>query len=446
MYEASKVIMLIGNTPSTSDKQTLLIKNACVPGLKEILWFIYNPYNKTGISESKLAKAMKMTTSKSTDAISFRYAIDYFTRHRTGSTEDLIFARDFILYTDRIFGEPATTVAKGMVTQNLKIGVTATSLNKAYGASFIPKIGCMLGTHIKDLKKPVSFPCVVTEKLDGIRRILVKENGVCRMYSRSGIEDDGCVDILREAVKLPDNAVYDGELLATGTFKDSIELRQATNSIASSSGDKSGLTFNVFDMVALDEFRGLATSQPALTRKIVLAATLMDESINILTDRGAELIQAFGLHEELHFIKPVKILGLVHSFNEVEPIVESIWSVGGEGVMLNTTGGRYEIKRSKDLVKVKNVVEYTLPIVDFLPGDPGKKYENTLGALVLDYNGARVGAGSGLSNAQRDHIWANKHLYLGKLVEVESFGESTNASGGKSLNCAIFKRFVGDAE
>ncbi len=47
-------------------------------------------------------------------------------------------------------------------------------------------------------------------------------------------------------------------------------------------------------------------------------------------------------------------------------------------------------------------------------------------------------------DAQRQLIWANKSKVLGRKVEIETFGESKNAQGTISLNCPIFKRFVGD--
>ena len=244
MIEVAKVVDLIRRTSSTNDKLYLLKKNENVPGLKEILKFIYNPYCKTGISDKKLEKAQAfMCMGK--DA-TWQQAISYFTRNQTGTDNDLAFARAFIGSTP----DEAKWLAEAIVTQDLKIGVTATSLNKVYGADFIPKIGCMLGTLYGDVgPQKTKWPCIVTEKLDGIRRIIVKENGVVRCYSRSGHEDTGLIEIIKEAEYLPDNMVYDGELLAKGTYKDNIALRQATNSIANSSGAKTGLTFNVFDMI-----------------------------------------------------------------------------------------------------------------------------------------------------------------------------------------------------
>ena len=74
------------------------------------------------------------------------------------------------------------------------------------------------------------------------------------------------------------------------------------------------------------------------------------------------------------------------------------------------------------------------------------EFEDMLGALVVDYNGTRLGVGSGFTEPQRRHIWDNAQVYIGRKIEIDSFGESTNMMGTKSLNCPIFKRFVGDEE
>lgn len=451
MIEVAKVINLISNTSSSNDKLYLLKKNENVPGLKTILKFIYDPYTRTGISKAKLAKALKIAEARgpyvigNEPFISYTEMIDYLKTHTTGNDCDITMAARFINCTKVMYPE-AEELAKAIVTQDLKIGATATSLNKVYGADFIPKIGCMLGTLYGDVgPEKTKWPCIVTEKLDGIRRILVKEDGVCRCYSRSGHEDTGLIEIVEDAKYLPNNTVYDGELLAAGTFKDCIAQRQATNSIANSKGDKTGLTFNVFDMVPLDEFRAGISNDKALVRKITLGATLMDESIQHLEpDKWPMLIQAFGIHTELKAIRPVPILGLVKCMTDVEPIVNEIWARGGEGVMLNSTVGKYEIKRSKELLKVKHTEEHVLEVVDILEGTG--KFEGMMGALVVDYNGNKLGVGSGFNDAQRKDIWDNPEKYLGRSIEIDTFGESTNALGEKSLNCPIFKRFVGEEE
>lgn len=146
MIEVAEVIKLIGNTNSSNDKLYLLKKNEHVPGLKEILRFIYNPYTRTGISKAKLAKAMKMNIDNGSVRVLWSEAISYFSKCQTGNDADLAFAARFIATN-----QEAEWLAKAIVTQDLKIGITATSLNKVYGADFIPKIGCMLGTLYGDV-------------------------------------------------------------------------------------------------------------------------------------------------------------------------------------------------------------------------------------------------------------------------------------------------------
>lgn len=440
MIKVAQIIDLIGKTSSTNDKLYLLSKNENVPGLKEILKFIYNPYCKTGISKKKLEKSKDLVAR--TCCVTWQDAIKYFSEHRTGSDADLAFANSFVQSTP----DDTKWLAEAIVTQELKIGVSTTSLNKVYGADFIPKIGCMLGKPYGDVgPTKTKWPCIVTEKLDGIRRIIVKEHDEVHCYSRSGHEDIGLVDIMADMKYLPDNTVYDGELLAEGNFADCIAQRQATNSIANSGGVRVGLTFNVFDMIPIDEFRRGKSEKNAKLRKTLLAATMMDESLKILEpEKYFSLIQAFGIHTELKFIRPVPILGLVKSMDEVDPIVSEIWKRNGEGVMLNTVEGLYEIKRSNNLLKVKHTEEHVLKVIDVLEGTG--KFEDSLGALIVDYNGTRLGVGSGFTDQQRHAIWDNPDAYIGKSIEIDTFGESTNMLGEKSLNCPIFKRFVGTEE
>jgi len=441
MLEAANVIDLLGKTSGHNDKLYILKKNENVRGLKEILQFIYNPYIRTGISDSKLFKATGFELPKCAHTITYDEAIKYFSIHRTGSDADLVFARAFMKQATPL----EVFLAKAIITQDLKIGITSTSLNKVFGKTFIPKMGCMLGTLFSEVgNAKTKWPCIVTEKFDGVRRVITKENGVCRAFSRSGHEDFGLTEILNEMQCLPDNTAYDGECLAKGTFKNSIEQRQMTNSITGSSGEKVGLTYNMFDMVPLDEFREGVSKDCSLNRKILLGATMMDESIQLLTDRWPELIPAFGCFGEFSCVRSAPILGVVNSLEDATPIVEKIWERGGEGIMLNTITGLYELKRVKTLLKVKNTEEFTLKIVGFNEGQGDR--EDSLGSFIVDYNGVKVGVGGRLSKTQRDYIWTHQEEFLGKFIELDSFGESTNTSGQKSLNCPIFKRFFGDEE
>lgn len=443
LIDAVKVIECVLNVSGSNDKMRVLKANEEVEGLKEILKFIYNPYLKTGISDRSLSNALPYVTGDGIAHDSYKMVMQYLAQNNTGSDVDITLAANFVKGIRRLYeGDMyAVLVARAIVTQNLQIGIGVTSLNKIWGADFIPKTGCMLGTLYGSIPAhKLEWPYIVTEKLDGIRRVIIKEDGIARAYSRSGHEDTGLVEIMADVKHLPNNMVYDGELIATGLFRDSIAKRQATMSIAQSKGLKYGLTFNVFDMIPIDEFNAGTSKEGALNRKIRLGATLMDESIQHLHEDWAQLIQAFGIHVNIQHIKFVPILGLATGMHDVEPIVEVIWGRRDEGVMLNSATGLYEIKRSKHLLKLKHTEECQLEVIDMIEGT--NKYEDMLGALVVNYKGYAVGVGSGFSDSARQQLWDHPEHVIGRWIEIESFGESMNASGGISLNCPVFLRFV----
>ena len=431
MKKIARAIYEIQAAPGRNDKLDLLRQYESLPGFKETLRFVYDPYIRTGIADKKLIKGMHNVKNKQ---LTVYNVIEYFETNQTGTDDDVYFAWLFINAQET---DQAKDLAFAIITKNLKIGITDTSLNKVYGADFIPRIGCMLGMPYSENKHKVKGPFIATEKLDGIRRILVKEKGRCRLYSRSGIEDEGLVEIIEEARYLPDNTVYDGELLAIGTYENSIALRQATNSIANRKGIRKGVSFNIFDIIPLDEFKKGKSKYNALNRKLLLGAMFGDEGIQYLHDDWAKMIVAFDLGHKFKTIKAVPILGVVNTEEEITELVTPIWKRGGEGIMLNTFEGHYELKRSNTLLKVKYVESMDLKVVDIQEGTG--KYEGMLGALVVDYKGYRVGVGSGFSDEERQRFWDNPEEIIGKTIEVDTFGESTDQLGNISLNCPIFR-------
>lgn len=435
MNEIANELERIGAMSGRNYKINMIKEAAKIPGFKEILRFIFNPYIRTGIASAKLNKNIPYVNIP----ISWQDYIDYVKTHQTGSDADVAMARTFVHQQTT---NEARLLAIAMATKDLKIGITENTLNQIFGATFIPKIGVMLGEAYEDFSSKVKGPFIVTEKLDGVRRILVKENGKITMYSRSGIVDEGLIEIEAEAAYLPDGSVFDGELLAIGNFKDSIALRQATNSIAGSKGIRRGLTFNIFDFIPLVHFKRGISEHDANSRKILLGATFNDESIKHLAGVATEGIFAtFSIKHDFKFIKPVPILGMASTWDEIEAFAKPIWDRNFEGVMLNTLKGKYEIKRSRELLKVKKVFEYTLKVIGMEEGEG--RNAGRLGAVLVDYKGQQVGVGSGLNDLQREMFWKDSSLIVGKMIEIESFGESTDKHGNVSLNAPIFKRVVG---
>lgn len=439
--KAFKAILEVKNVSGKNDKEAVLKRNADVPLFKDILKFVYDPYIRTGIGAAKYKKVAPFDIGY----ISFNALVDHFMDCQTGTNEDVAFAKAFV---EQFIQEPLfEEVAYGIVTKTLKIGVTAKTLNKVYGEGFIPLIGIMRGLDFEKRRGKVNWPVIMTEKIDGARRLLVKENGKIQMYSRSGIPDDGLVDILAEATHLPDNCVYDGELEAIGEFDNFIEVRQATNSIANKGGERTGLNYKLFDMMPIEDYKLGKSKHDARTRKTLLGALFGDVSIECLAPHTyKEAITLNTIEYDFKLIQPLEVLGIANDEPTVMQFAERIWSRGGEGIMLNTTRGFYDFTReqSPDLLKVKHSEEMIVTVIDMELGKPGTVNENRLGSLIVEYKGHRVGVGMGLSHDQRDLWWIKRDLIIGKQIEVETFGESKNKDGGVSLNCAVFKRVVGE--
>lgn len=441
MHKIVEAVNLIAANNSRLHKESVLKQAKDIDGFCRVMEFIYNPYIRTGIAKKKLANGQH--SLETTTHVTYDTIMEYLSYNGTGSGADVFRVWGMI----NALHPELRELAKAIVTKDLKIGVTATTLNKIYGKTFIPKVGVMLSNKYVDYKSKVKGPFIVTEKLDGIRRILVKNNGVVTMYSRSGIQDEGLYEIEEAAAMLPDNMVYDGELLAKGNFKDCIAQRQATNSIANSKGQRKGVCFNIFDAVPYESFIKDDCEYTSLTRKVALASIFSDTAS--LAKLGIDesdpcLFNASPHLPKCDVLKAVPILGIAHNEAEINSFAEPIWARRGEGVMLNTMNGVYRIKRSTDILKVKSCESYDLKIIDFIEGEG--KFAGMLGALVVDYKGNRVGIGSGFNDYDRQYIWDNQAVLLGKVVEIDCFGESTNVSGTVSLNCPIYRGIRLDKE
>jgi DNA ligase-1 len=433
--------MQLANATGRNAKMRLLKHYETLEGFKDVMKFIYDPAVATGIADAKLNKKAVVYQHLQAPVVIGPYEMmSYLKTNNTGSDADVSYCWQFMNQQPT---DETLWLARALVTQNLRIGVNASTLNAVYGKGFIMKIDMMRGTLYGDVTK-TTWPMIATEKLDGQRRLLVKDNGRITIYTRNGLIDEGYVDIVTEAMFLPDNYMYDGELLAIGNFADSIEQRQVTSSLASKAGIKKDLTYNIFDAVPIAAVREGYYQASTRHRKLMLAAWFGDvQTIAQFRNDAEAVVKQYNLPFTFDLIKPVPVLKIVTSEEEMLELAEKLWAGGREGLMLNNPTANYQFKQTKDMLKVKRVKEYDLRVIDIYEGT--NDFVGMMGGVIVEYKGYRVGCGSGFSVDQRKQFWANKRDIVGKLVEVESFGESKNKTGGLSLNCPIFKRIKGGA-
>ena len=80
-------------------------------------------------------------------------------------------------------------------------------------------------------------------------------------------------------------------------------------------------------------------------------------------------------------------------------------------------------------------------------GSKGSKYEGMLGGVYVDYKGTQVGVGSGFSDEERLEYFENPDLIVGKIIEVQYFGETKNQKNeDKSMRFPVFKMIRDDKD
>lgn len=461
MEEVIDILNEIKNA-SGKRKQMILEENKDNEALKQILCFVYNPYIVTGLSNKKINKVVSDDIKLSKKSIFD--VIDYLKENHTGTDKDILEAQSFI------FSQPVEyqQTYKDILTKNLKIGVTATTLNKVWD-NLIQEYEVQQGKKLCErIDKIENEDIILTQKLDGLRCTVRVENGKAQLFSRQGQLYEGLVELEKEFSFLPDGC-YDGELekdipeyrTENGLPKflnlpdyvvpehsvirqlyapmPSKELFKETASIVNSDAqEKVGIDIFLYDMFPLENFDKMETfKEEATIRKQKLAMLL-------------STTEQFTPH-----LKNVPILyeGKFDSIL-VDTLLEQVLLCKQEGLMINLLHSPYEFKRSNNLIKVKKMYPADLEVIGYEEGS-GKNV-GKLGALIVDYKGYPVKVGSGFTerkqnkdgswvDGEREILWAQRNSLVGKIVTVQYFEETTNKKDDSlSLRFPVFKGIRAD--
>lgn len=420
MIQQYKILEKIKNTSSSNEKQAILEQNKNDGLLQEILSFVYNPYFRSGLSSKKIKKKIAPTEYRLLlqPDNSITYIFNYLKDHNTGTDQDIAHVQWYI----RNYSEGCPEIVEEILTQNLKIGMTAKSINKVWN-NLIPEFNVMLADKYweKIDKLEQEKPRIlVTQKLDGMRCTTIKLGDKINLMSRSGQLMTGFVEIEHELRELPDG-VYDGEILADLSIDNSLDLFASTVSAARTKDTKKkNMTYNVFDYVKkVEEFVTGMFSESCAQRKQNLENILKKAHCN--------------------YIKYVEVLydGEYNS-DIIDKLLNKALSLQQEGIMLNIADAPYQKKRTTDILKVKKMNTVDLFVTNVFEGKG--KYRGTLGGVVVEYKGQPVGVGSGFSDIQRKMIWEHPESIVGKLIEVQYFEESKDKNGKPSLRFPVFKK------
>lgn len=408
---------LINSTNSRNQKMEILRTYRDSNVVRTYLHFVFNPYITTGISSKKLRKITNVRPEYLPASVNDLCI--YLQSNNTGRDIDIATCQQIL--SD--LGNPELeNLLEAIITKNLQLGIDAVTINKCI-PDLIPTFNVQLANKYFDKPEYVEGKrFTLTTKIDGGRIIAIKKDGDVKFYTRAGQLYEGLVDLEQAFASdlFPDNICFDGEitLLDPGTLTSKEQYKQ-TMKIVRKDGEKHGVKMRVFDMMPADDFLNQTSTRTYEFRRAALETLFSCLSC-----------EYFTILDNLYTGTDT---------NEIQRILNEQIANGEEGIMINICDAYYEFKRTNSLLKVKKMQDIDLRVIGYEEGSNSNK--GKLGAFIVDYKGNQVKVGSGFSKELREEIWKNPDEYIGVMIAVQYFEETTNQNGGTSLRFPVFLDF-----
>ncbi|KRN10860.1 ATP-dependent DNA ligase [Liquorilactobacillus mali] len=435
IIEIATIFQRISETSSKNEKVSIIKENEDNILFKEVLKFVFDDFIRTGISTKKMSVTDLVEPDQ--DFNNILELMEYVEENNTGKLQVVSNIKNFA----KKYSESVEQFILNIFAKNIKVGITAKSINKALCKGFIKEFSCQLAYPMNKYPDRVESgrDFSITQKLDGHRCVAICDGVEVAFFTRQGIRYVGLdllgkqVEVLANIINQGKPVVLDGELVLDN--KDNLEtkdlFRATAKVLKNDKADKTGILFNVFDWLPLDEFFEGESKLAYLDRKSKLA-----ESYVTFTSSYDMVATDFKL----------KIVPTLYSGNDTSIIAklqdEKVKKLGWEGLMLNFNDSFYKTKRTPDLLKIKQFFNADVLVKDVYEGTGANK--NKLGGVIIQFKDFEVQVGSGFTEDDRVKYWNNPEDIIGKIIDVQYFEESENQNGGKSLRFPTFKSVRSD--
>lgn len=386
------------------------------PILQEIFRLTYDWETTFGISPPK--KLQRLSSNRFVDLNAewnnFVWMCEKFsTRSLTGNyaREEL---NDFLSLVDA----ERVEWYRRIINRDLKVRITNTTIKKIW-PKLIKQFDVQLADSVEDLNKSISFPSYIEPKYDGMRAVLVINNGKGTMYSRSGHELPNVQFIADSIAKdTKEDCVIDGELFGNN-WNDTIKYVKTTKNLTSSLEKKLKeiIVYYAFDYLSYEEFSNKKCKTNLETRK----ENLSNWYNNLLEPENIKLVP---------FV-------LSHSPSKTQQIYDDYLKKFFEGIMIKNPKSLYKFKRTKDWLKHKPFITIDCKILGYRRGEENSRLENTMGSLLVEYNNETFDVGSGMTDQIREKLWNEREELIGKYVEVK-----INKDLGDKISVVNFPVFI----
>jgi DNA ligase-1 len=397
-------------TASLTEKIRLLKNYPEAEILQEVLSYTYNEKFVFGITGSSVGK-QKFTGPNP----SFPFNLFHKVLEAKGRNQKISTITDtFLGYTAKVQEYFLRALDK-----DLGIGIKAKTINKAF-PGLIEEFDLMLAERQDEDKYNREFAgqkdLLWNVKIDGIRCICeVSDEGAIVFFSRDGkVLQEFLTDNIKRTIEKHIGQLkgckLDGELYSSD-FQKLMKIVQRKEVDLDSIYIRNGIQFTVFD---------------------VLRAHGKDTTALPLRDRLVHLNELISFDER--YIRKLQYFTVDNNYSLVVKLAKYFINKGHEGIMVKNPDAPYVYKRSPAWMKFKRIETIDLKIIGYEPGEAGTKYENCLGALILDYDGKELRCGSGFTDKDREELWKTKDDIVGKIAEIQ-YMEKTKT---KSLRHPVF--------
>lgn len=430
---------------SLNYKKEVLARYSDYEPFKEFLIRVYNP--RINYYMKKIPDVISYGM-KEQDIYELYTTLEALSLRIVTGNDAILGVRDFLLNTNQTIRE----LFELAIGRDIRAGVGVGIINEVY-KGLIEEIFYMRCSKLdeKTLERFDTMPdgFLTQAKLDGQFSYIIKANNTVTMLTRAGTVWTS--NSLKEDMLKCSDGVYIGEALIykegkpldrkTGNgmitsfikkesvldlLKEKMEvnfdkpkvyaklnLELSNRCIENEEIDKN-LHFVIWDSLTLEEFKEGLSTRP-------------------YTERFGEAIKATFMTTKL---KPVPSFR-VYSMKEAQAIADEYISEGGEGAIVKKLDTLWKDGTSKDMVKIKAVLDADLLCVDVEEGSG--KYKGKVGALVLETvcGKLRVKVGTGLTDLDRAKPF---DYYIGKVIEIQ-YNEFIK-SKSKSTDSLFLPRFV----
>lgn len=400
--------------------------------IKDILDYTYNPNKTYKIDEAKLAlvsirqgliKRKKKDTMSVSDWITFTEMLDRLADKRAANLKDV---KELKYFITGFSGLDIPQFLSQIVAKDLRLNLGIKKIQTVW-----PDF-CNFGqVQLAEDYKGKDFRLgLYSRKFDG-KRLLI-ENGVAKSRYGKPCKPAPIEHILQELYEISSGKVFDGELL----YFDPYGNEDFQKVISLSGSDLRGVDclnmyYVIFDILTYRDWLNQSTEVVFETEYNAMKSLL-----------EAKKDSRFG-YSVLDTKFPHILLARQDYDDSIlqEERIKNNW----EGLMYRNAQAKYEFKRSKNLLKIKDMKDSEFKILGY--GSGSGRNLNRLGTLYIEFRGNKVGVGSGFTDEDRDLIWKNLHIFVNDLfgetfdAKVQYFSETKDASGKDSLRFPVFLCF-----